>query len=48
MLTPDQLTRLELIEQFLDGTTHIEFRAPAAAARRACIDPAARFARAAR
>jgi hypothetical protein len=48
MLTPDQLTRLELIEQFLDGTTHIEFRAPEAAARRAWIEHAARIARAAR
>jgi hypothetical protein len=41
-LYTDQLTRLEQIEQFLDGTTNIEFRAPGGAARRAWIEQVVR------
>ena len=37
-LRTDQLSRLEQIEQFLDGTVDIEFRAPDPAARRAWIE----------
>lgn len=37
-LHTDQLTRLEQIEQFLDGTTDIAFRAPEATTRRAWIE----------
>lgn len=37
-LHTDQLTRLEQIEQFLEGTTDIDFRAPDAAARRVWIE----------
>ena len=37
-LRTDQLSRLEEIEQFLDGTVDVEFRAPDPAARRAWIE----------
>jgi transposase InsO family protein len=37
-LRTHQLTRLEQIEQFLEGTTDIDFRAPEPAARRAWIE----------